>query len=1217
MSKKHFFGFLAFIFSILFSISKVYSSDFIVPNSSGEPITIDVSNLSLTSGIDVTIGGLSGQPRPYRDSNNRSLVIFPSAFASSEKTIEIKSGNSTITKTISFRPSPQGTLKSSLLPGAQEARANNTITKISDGRVVLIGGSKGLVDTAVDTLEIFNPESGKSERLKTANGLANAKLKIPRSAHTATYIGISESPIGMISGPVEQILIAGGFSTESIIQDSLEILEIKVGTNQSVSTTLSSKKAKLKKGRIFHTANLLPDGRVVFIGGQGRISMTALGAISSIEVFDPSSRSIVASGIALITPRILHTATNLQDGNILIVGGFTNDEPGNFGLGMATQTCELINTGTFKIKNVDALVDDVGTGGHSATLLTNGLVLVAGGSSDFFSEVKDGLVRGITKNTLQFFDPSTESFAPIQNKSGANLTLQTPRFLHSAILLPNGNLAFIGGSNIKQVNSTSLIASPISLIEVINPDLISYAGSLLKAEAKTNLDTYNGRILPTAILVTPKTKTSGFFLSSDIDTYVNSGIYLTGGYTNGFGTLPSKSSEFIQNVSSNSVEGRKLKLSPEGLIGGSYVRNFIVQLDNFSKVPALQTNPQAVNLSTSNNFKQDIKVLSTNNEDTLLKAIPSSSSVIVSPSLFQVGETISISRKDTSVNGEFEILIEPSVEGAFFIPAKVKVSVSDVAKPFLASVSGFGISISNESGNNSDTVKLKILSQDGSSEISSIPTSTQVTATIANPEIANLGGLGISSVTGNLSTQFIVNGVKPGNTAINFTIDSSDILGLSLPVQISGTPSFASIPIDINVLSGLLSGGVNISSANKLNSTTFSLDDVRLSPSSSVFPFYVPIGLISSIDGSNKTGTFTLRPLFGIDLLTAVSRTLVNPLETDFRTTITEEPSSLAAIVSSDSSIQPIALFGLSDGLKGLTFENDTTKNLNQSLNKLNGITGLTDLEAFEFFSPGNLKIVALKENMLSFIDGDTGDADSTASLSAIGNDVVLTKINGQDAAVVAVGRRGVDLIFPITDIEPRVVNFQLPGDTESIAVVDELSNVAGPFVISYDGLSNISIANLVDLEQNVQTIEVGSQKINKIAYAGRFSINGSLVDLVVASTSRKLILIDITNNSIIPVVDTLKIKTNIEDLVVIDGVAYLALGTGGISAISIGSLLDGNSTKAEITVFKENRLLVNKANGIVEIKTKPINAKKLKAAKPYLLASGTGNPISIIKVVP
>lgn len=107
------------LFTSCFSAS---ASDFIAPNSSGEPVVIDVSGLDITSDINVSVGSFADQPRPYRDGSTNSLVVFLPPTPSSEQTIRVNAGNSTVTKTISFRPSPSGILKSSLLPELQKAR---------------------------------------------------------------------------------------------------------------------------------------------------------------------------------------------------------------------------------------------------------------------------------------------------------------------------------------------------------------------------------------------------------------------------------------------------------------------------------------------------------------------------------------------------------------------------------------------------------------------------------------------------------------------------------------------------------------------------------------------------------------------------------------------------------------------------------------------------------------------------------------------------------------------------------------------------------------------------------------------------------------------------------------------------------------------------------------------------------------------------------------
>lgn len=83
--------------------------------------------------------------------------------------------------------------------------------------------------------------------------------------------------------------------------------------------------------RAMHSATLLPDGRVVLVGGFTEVGSQEdcpggycrdLVATSKIDIYDSSTGSFGAStGLELLHPRAAHTATLLDDGRILLVGG--------------------------------------------------------------------------------------------------------------------------------------------------------------------------------------------------------------------------------------------------------------------------------------------------------------------------------------------------------------------------------------------------------------------------------------------------------------------------------------------------------------------------------------------------------------------------------------------------------------------------------------------------------------------------------------------------------------------------------------------------------------------------------------------------------------------------------------------------------------------------------------------------------------------------------
>jgi hypothetical protein len=84
------------------------------------------------------------------------------------------------------------------------------------------------------------------------------------------------------------------------------------------------------QARTNHTATLLSDGRVLFVGGWSATTP----AFKSAELYDPKAGTFSSSG-SLETARYGHTATLLSDGRVLIVGGY--DEKSVFASGEMCQ----------------------------------------------------------------------------------------------------------------------------------------------------------------------------------------------------------------------------------------------------------------------------------------------------------------------------------------------------------------------------------------------------------------------------------------------------------------------------------------------------------------------------------------------------------------------------------------------------------------------------------------------------------------------------------------------------------------------------------------------------------------------------------------------------------------------------------------------------------------------------------------------------------------
>jgi len=168
-----------------------------------------------------------------------------------------------------------------------------------------------------------------------------------------------------------------------------------------------------------HTATLLRDGRVLIVGGTDDGNRFPNAAP---ELWDPAkgtfSSALAVRGGPMGTSPTGHTATRLEDGDVLIVGGSPNDEPG-----AGVQLWDHI---TRTAREMAPLT--VARSGHTATLLRDGRVLIVGGLSD----------TGSPLDSVEVWDPETETFT-------VGRPLATARYQHTATLLPDGRVLVAGG----------------------------------------------------------------------------------------------------------------------------------------------------------------------------------------------------------------------------------------------------------------------------------------------------------------------------------------------------------------------------------------------------------------------------------------------------------------------------------------------------------------------------------------------------------------------------------------------------------------------------------------------------------------------------------------------------------------------------------------------------------------------------------------------------
>src|SRR5579862_7429412 len=143
------------------------------------------------------------------------------------------------------------------------------------------------------------------------------------------------------------------------------------------TATFTEATSGLWTARSGHTSTVLANGKVLIAGGEnGPRSFPA-----SAELYDPSDGYFTPTS-AMLTPRSGHSATLLPDGRVLITGGVVASVNTCC---VAVSSTELYNpsTGTFTAAGGTSTVSGI------AALLKNGKVLITGATTELYDPVTD------------------------------------------------------------------------------------------------------------------------------------------------------------------------------------------------------------------------------------------------------------------------------------------------------------------------------------------------------------------------------------------------------------------------------------------------------------------------------------------------------------------------------------------------------------------------------------------------------------------------------------------------------------------------------------------------------------------------------------------------------------------------------------------------------------------------------------------------------------
>jgi Galactose oxidase, central domain/Kelch motif len=330
---------------------------------------------------------------------------------------------------------------------AMAARPGHTATLLLDGRVLVAGGT---IDATPPSAELFIPASSSfaptrggmvyarsrhcasllpdGRVLIVGGGDANANLfktaevfdPVTQSFSTTGYLNQTRTDATATLLPNGKVLIAGGQDSGGTLLSSAELYDPSAGTFTLIGD--------MNLPRAQHTATLLSNSKVLLLG--------SIRDTNSAELFDPATGVFSATG-SLIQARSHHTATLLSNGNVLVLGGTQTMPPGGGGAAAAPvslDSAEIYDPAKGGFQSAGKLL--IARDSHSATLLANGTVLVAGGYTHDFDG--DAQPEWYSMFTAELFDPAT-------SVSIAAASLETDRAEHKATRLNNGQVLITGG----------------------------------------------------------------------------------------------------------------------------------------------------------------------------------------------------------------------------------------------------------------------------------------------------------------------------------------------------------------------------------------------------------------------------------------------------------------------------------------------------------------------------------------------------------------------------------------------------------------------------------------------------------------------------------------------------------------------------------------------------------------------------------------------------
>ena len=345
-----------------------------------------------------------------------------------------------------------------------DRRKDHSVLILRDGTVMVAGGRSSGGGQRVPRLksaELYDPATGQWRYLAQ---MVNADLGREHPAATVLTDG--------------RVFVSGGANSSNDPQKTTEIYD--------PATDAWTAGPKLKVWRWKHTQTLLPDGRVLIVGGTDDLTQ-----LDKVSVYDPVTNEITAVA-PMAEGRSNHAAVLLDDGRVLVAGGGKREledaitsteiydpakdtwtfvgrlsEPRLFPVySILSDGKVLVVGGKGKLTGTDIFDPETGTwsttcpmnigrSDFAGSLLNDGRVLVSGGEGNL--------------DSTEIYNPWTGEWSP-------GPSMQLPRNRHRQTTIPDGRILITGGQGPDKIAVLTEYFSPNSFETPTDPTVLGCGG---------------------------------------------------------------------------------------------------------------------------------------------------------------------------------------------------------------------------------------------------------------------------------------------------------------------------------------------------------------------------------------------------------------------------------------------------------------------------------------------------------------------------------------------------------------------------------------------------------------------------------------------------------------------------------------------------------------------------------------------------------------------